>query len=63
MTCCPTQLEVTGPAVCGECHHQGDAFSEACDIQLEISVGAEGISVGKSRVSSRASSQAGLPNV
>lgn len=35
-----------------ECHHQGDAFSETCDIQLEISVGAEEISVEK-RVSSR----------
>lgn len=63
MTCCPTQLGMTGPAVCGECPHQGDAFSETCDMQLEISVGAEGISVGKRRVSSRASSQAGLPNV
>ena len=63
MTCCPTRLEMTGPAVCGECHHQGDTFSETCDIQLEVQVGAEEISIGKRRVSSRASSQAGLPSV
>lgn len=52
MTCCPTLLEMTGPAICGAFNHQGDTFSESSDIQLDISVGEKEISVGMRRVSS-----------